>query len=102
MACTAQGARLWVTAMQEEDVLDLRGLKCPLPALLAKKALTRAAPGTALTILADDPLAAIDIPHMCHGEGHAVDGVTEAQGHRVFAVRRGSGPGSDSSPAKGG
>jgi len=88
--------------MENDAVLDLRGLKCPLPALLAKKALARAAPGAALIILADDPLAAVDIPHMCHGEGHAVDSVTQAEGHRVFAVRRASGPaGADRPPATG-
>jgi tRNA 2-thiouridine synthesizing protein A len=47
------------------DVLDLKGLKCPLPALFAKRALSRAAPGTTITVIADDPLAHIDIPHMC-------------------------------------
>ena len=46
-------------------VLDLRGLKCPLPALLAKRALLRAAAGTLFDIVADDPMAAVDIPHMC-------------------------------------
>jgi len=50
------------------EVLDLRGLKCPLPALLAKRALLRAAPGTSLDVIADDPLAAVDIPHMCTQE----------------------------------
>lgn len=73
--------------MEDSDILDLRGLKCPLPALLAKKALAKAARGTVLTVLADDPLAAVDIPHMCHGEGHVVEHVTETDGHRVFAIR---------------
>jgi tRNA 2-thiouridine synthesizing protein A len=50
------------------EVLDLRGLKCPLPALLAKRALLRTAAGTLFDIVADDPLAAIDIPHMCAQE----------------------------------
>ena len=72
-----------------DDILDLRGLKCPLPALLAKKALGHAAPGTILTVLADDALAAVDIPYMCHGEGHAVDAITETDGYRVFTLRRG-------------
>jgi tRNA 2-thiouridine synthesizing protein A len=54
------------------EQLDLRGLKCPLPALLARRALSRAAPGTQLEVIADDPLAAIDIPHMCAQEGFAV------------------------------
>jgi tRNA 2-thiouridine synthesizing protein A len=90
-------------AKDETSILDLRGLKCPLPALLAKKALAKAVPGAALTILADDPLAAVDIPHMCHGEGHAVESVTEAESHRVFAIRRGpDDPAADGRPPKGG
>jgi tRNA 2-thiouridine synthesizing protein A len=48
--------------------LDLRGLKCPLPALLAKRALLGAPPGASVEIVTDDPLAAIDVPHMCHHE----------------------------------
>ncbi len=76
--------------MAQDDVLDLRGLKCPLPALLARKALGQASPGALLTVLADDPLAAVDIPHMCHGEGHRLEGVSERDGARAFAIRCGS------------
>jgi len=54
------------------EELDLRGLKCPLPALFARRALLRAAPGAALDVIADDPLAAIDIPHMCAQESFSV------------------------------
>lgn len=72
-----------------DETLDLRGLKCPLPALLAKKALARLAPGTALTVLADDPMAVVDIPHMCHGEGHACNGVTSRDGYSEFAITSG-------------
>ena len=71
-----------------EETLDLRGLKCPMPALLAKKALARRSPGTVLTVLADDPMAVVDIPHMCHGEGHAVDGVASRDGYTEFTLRR--------------
>jgi tRNA 2-thiouridine synthesizing protein A len=70
--------------------LDLRGLKCPLPAMLAKKALARLAPGAAVTVLADDPLAAVDIAHMCHGEGHVVERVTARDGYTEFGLRIGS------------
>ena len=70
-----------------DETLDLRGLKCPLPALMAKKALARLAPGAAIIVLADDPLAAVDIPHMCHGEGHAVDGVASRDGFHEFSLR---------------
>jgi tRNA 2-thiouridine synthesizing protein A len=71
-----------------EESLDLRGLKCPLPALLAKKALGRLAPGTVLKVLADDPMSVVDIPHMCHGEGHAVDSVASRDGYQEFVLRR--------------
>ena len=75
-------------AQMEDETLDLRTLKCPLPALLARKALAKASPGAVLLVLADDPLAVVDIPHMCHGEGHAVENVTAASGHHVFHIRR--------------
>ena len=71
-------------------MLDLRGLKCPLPALMTRKALARAAPGTAFTVLADDPMAVVDIPHMCHGEGHTCDGVASRDGYSEFSIRSGS------------
>ena len=71
-----------------DESLDLRGLKCPLPAMLARKALARLSPGALLMVLADDPLAAVDIPHMCHGEGHTVDSVTSRDGYNEFALRR--------------
>ncbi len=54
------------------DPLDLRGLKCPLPALLSRRALARVPSGAEIAVVADDPLAAIDIPHMCRQEGYEV------------------------------
>ena len=70
-----------------DETLDLRGLKCPLPAMLARKALAPMAAGAMVTVLADDPLAVVDIPHMCHGEGHAVDSVASRDGYSEFALR---------------
>ena len=71
-----------------DEELDLRNLKCPLPAMLTRKALAKAAPGALLVVLADDPLAVVDIPHMCHGDGHAVEDVTAADSHHIFRIRR--------------
>jgi len=51
------------------ETLDLRGLKCPLPALFAKRALERAGEGAEIEIVTDDPMAPIDVPHMCRHEG---------------------------------
>lgn len=55
-------------------ILDLRGLKCPLPALFAKRALKRAE--TQIEVLTDDPMAHIDVPHMCRQEGFEVVSIT--------------------------
>jgi tRNA 2-thiouridine synthesizing protein A len=56
----------------DADILDLRGLKCPLPALFARRALERAVAGLVVEVLADDPMAAIDVSHMCRQEGYEV------------------------------
>lgn len=54
------------------ETIDLRGLKCPLPALFAKRTLTNSLDGVEIAILTDDPMAPIDVPHMCHREGFEV------------------------------
>ncbi len=54
------------------ETLDLTGLKCPLPALLARRHLARAPVGTRVLVLTDDPMAPIDIPHMCRQDGFEV------------------------------
>ena len=54
------------------ETLDLRRLKCPLPALYARKTLERGGPGTQIAVVTDDPMAPIDVPHMCRSEGFAV------------------------------
>lgn len=55
-----------------QEELDLRGLKCPLPALMARKRLKAAVAGEEILVVTDDPMAPIDVPHMCRQEGFAV------------------------------
>ena len=56
--------------MQGSDLLDARGLKCPLPVLKARKRLQALASGEILDVLADDPAAVVDFPHFCAEAGH--------------------------------
>ncbi|HEY4264148.1 MAG TPA: sulfurtransferase TusA family protein [Micropepsaceae bacterium] len=51
------------------ETLDLTGLKCPMPALLARRYLMRAPAGAKVEVLTDDPMGVIDVPHMCRSEG---------------------------------
>ena len=70
-------------------VYDLKGLKCPLPVLKAKKRLQRMRPGSQLWLETTDPLASIDIPAFCAEHGHRlVETSATAEGHR-FLVERG-------------
>ena len=70
------------------EPLDLRGLKCPLPALMTRRALARAPIGLEIEVTADDPMAAVDIPHMCHQEGHTIVSQSRAGMLIRFVIRR--------------
>jgi tRNA 2-thiouridine synthesizing protein A len=49
-----------------DSLLDLRNLKCPLPALHTRKKLNTMHKGDYISIIATDPLSMIDIPHVIH------------------------------------
>jgi len=69
------------------ESFDFRGLKCPLPALFARRALERAPGGSEIEILTDDPMAPIDVPHMCRQEGFDIVAL-ERDGDRTRMVLR--------------
>lgn len=53
-----------------KTVLDVKGLKCPLPVLKVQKAMKSLAKGQILEVHATDPLSVIDIPAYCNESGH--------------------------------
>lgn len=56
----------------EAEVLDLTGLKCPMPTLMTAKALRRLPGGAAVAVIVTDPLAPLDLRHLCQKGGHTV------------------------------
>ena len=70
------------------ETFDFRGLKCPLPALLARRALERSPEGTEIEILTDDPMAPIDVPHMCLQEGFDLVTMSRAGDRARMVLRR--------------
>ena len=72
-----------------ETSLDLRGLKCPLPALRARKALVRLAVGDVLILECTDPLAEIDIPNLLRETGDVLESTHRAADVIVFRIRKG-------------
>jgi len=71
-----------------ETILDLRGLRCPLPALKTRKALTRLAPGDRLVVECTDPLSTIDIPNLLRETGDELENDTQQPGIFIFRIRK--------------
>ena len=69
-------------------MIDARGHRCPVPTLRLTKALKAVAAGAEVELLADDPLARIDVPHFCSQAGHTVVAVIEEAGALRFRVRK--------------
>lgn len=76
------------TAAMTETRLNLRGLKCPLPALKTRKALSGLSAGDLLVVSCTDPLAAIDIPNLINETRDVIEDQAQADGALVFRIRR--------------
>ncbi|MEM9170769.1 MAG: sulfurtransferase TusA family protein [Pseudomonadota bacterium] len=76
--------------MSEADAtLDCRGYRCPVPVLRLEARLRAAGPGVRLLVLADDPIATVDIPHFCRESGLTAERLPDRDGACVFLVTRG-------------
>jgi tRNA 2-thiouridine synthesizing protein A len=67
----------------EDRLVDARGHRCPVPTLRLRRALEEAAPGARVRLLADDPLARIDVPHFAAGAGATVVEIVDAPGGAI-------------------
>jgi tRNA 2-thiouridine synthesizing protein A len=71
-----------------DKTIDLRGLKCPLPALRARKALTGLRSGDLLIAECTDPLTAIDIPNLTNQTGDMLESSAREGDVLVFRIRK--------------
>ena len=75
--------------MAETKVLDLRGLKCPLPVLKARKAMKSMTIGEKILLETTDPLAVIDVPAFCQEMGHNLLEQSQESDHHRFVLEVG-------------
>ena len=68
--------------------LDLRGQKCPLPALKTRKLLNSLKAGDELIVECTDPLAGIDIPNLLRQTGDELLSVQMLEEVTVFRIRK--------------
>lgn len=77
--------------MSDPIVVDARGHRCPVPTLRLRRALEAAPAGGEVRLLADDPLARIDVPHFSASIGATVVSITdEDDGAISFLVLKAS------------
>ena len=68
--------------------LNLRGLKCPLPALKTRKALQGLAPGDLIVVECTDPLATLDIPALLQETGDRLEEQEKTPDALLFTIRK--------------
>jgi tRNA 2-thiouridine synthesizing protein A len=71
-----------------DQLLDAKGLNCPLPILKAKKALKDVPAGGTLEILATDPGAVADFAAFCRTTGNELVEHSEEGGVYRFLLRK--------------
>ncbi len=72
----------------KETVLDLRGLRCPIPVLRAKKALRGIPLGGVLVLECTDPLSVIDVPNFVSQTGHTLSSQDQRDNLYIFKIVR--------------
>jgi tRNA 2-thiouridine synthesizing protein A len=71
-----------------EKTMNLRGLKCPLPALRTRKALSGLSSGDLLVIECTDPLTVVDIPNLLNQTGDKLEGQSKDKKVLTFRIRK--------------
>jgi tRNA 2-thiouridine synthesizing protein A len=76
--------------IKSDNMVDTRGLTCPMPLLKTKKALKSMAPGEILEVLGTDPGSKKDIPDFGNKGGNQFLGMLDvAEGHTKYFIKKG-------------
>ena len=71
-------------------VINTSGLKCPLPLLKVQKNIKSLRKGSEALIIADDPMAEIDLKHFCLNNNYILTEVKNEQdgGRQFFSLKK--------------
>ena len=72
-------------------VIDTSGLRCPLPLLKVQKNLKSLRKNSEALIIADDPMAEIDLKNFCLNNSYLLKEVKNKQGdeEKFFSIKKG-------------
>ncbi len=75
--------------IQEDHILDARGLLCPMPVVKAAKEMKRLEPGQVLKLMATDRGSIADVPAWAEDTGNELLEWHEEDGVFVYYLRKG-------------
>lgn len=78
--------------IKEDQILDAKGLNCPLPILKTKVLLNKMQPGEILYVEATDPHSVIDFEAYCARTNHKLLNIDEATDLFKFYIQRAEHP----------
>jgi len=81
-------AKAAATSPVKDTAINMRGLKCPLPALKTRKLLSKMAAGEVLVIECTDPLTTIDIPNLIRETGDKLEDSSQKGRVLTFTIRK--------------
>lgn len=74
-----------------EEILDARGLLCPMPVVKVKLAMEDLAPGQTLKVLATDPAAPRDLEVWCRETGNRLLDSSREDSTYTFLIQKAGG-----------
>ncbi|MBU0961626.1 MAG: sulfurtransferase TusA family protein [Proteobacteria bacterium] len=76
-------------SIKPDQILDAKGLSCPMPLLRTKKAINSIASGQILEVLGTDPGSKNDLPSWCERSGHNCLGAKDDVGFFHIFIKKG-------------
>ena len=73
-------------------IVDARGHRCPVPTLRLRRSLEGLGSGEVVRLLADDPMARIDVPHLMAELGGRVISIDDSAGILTIEVETRAAP----------
>lgn len=73
---------------QEDELLDCKGLQCPLPVIKTNKIIKTMEPGQILKMVSTDPISTIDMVAWSHSSGHELlESISDDEVY-IFYIRK--------------
>lgn len=88
MNITGTGREAMSAAHTVDQLLDCKGLNCPLPVIKTKKAIEKMTVGQILQMVATDPGSKPDMVAWSKSTGHELLETREEQGSYIFIIRK--------------